>query len=74
MIEGMFVGGIYYFNTGKKCSGAQLHASGTGKVVINSSSSWDCGYRQDNITAESTITLNVPESCTVTKLYVYNCN
>lgn len=74
MIEGMFVGGIYYFNTGKKCSRAQLHASGTGNVVINSSSTWDCGYKDDNITAESTITLNVPESCTVTKLYVYNCN
>lgn len=74
MIQGMFVGGTYYFNTGKKCSRAQLHASGTGTVVINSSSSWNCGYRDDNITAESTITLNVPESCTVTKLYVSNCN
>ena len=73
-IQGMFVGGTYYFNTGKKCSRAQLHASGTGTVVINSSSSWNCGYRDDNITAESTITLNVPESCTVTKLYVSNCN
>lgn len=71
-IEGSFSGGCYEFNTTKACSNVQMHSSGTGTVMVNGQER-TCGYSDSAVSASAIITLDVPSTCTVTKLYVYNC-
>ena len=71
-IDGSFSGGCYEFNTAKACSNVQMHSSGTGTVMVNGQER-TCGYSDSAVSASAIITLDVPSTCTVTKLYVYNC-
>lgn len=71
-IDGSFSGGCYEFNTAKACSNVQMHSSGTGTVMVNGQER-TCGYSDSAVSASAIITLDVPSTCTVTKLYVYTC-
>lgn len=73
-INGSFSAGCYELYTGKACSKAQINsATGSGKIVINGKD-FDCSYvASTSITANSTITLEVPEGCSMGDLYVSDC-
>src|SRR5574344_1142596 len=72
-ISGTFVNGCYKFNTGKACSNGQVHVSGSGSSVLNGTT-YSCDYRDGAITALPVITLSASSTCTITQLYVSNCN
>ena len=72
-IDGTFTGACYEFNTSKACSSVQVHASGSGEILVNGQRR-QCSYSDSTVPALSVIKLEVPDGCTVTKLYVSNCN
>lgn len=76
-ISGTYTNGCYEFNTQKACGHAQVQASastGTGSFKINGKSV-NCGsYFDNSITAMPVIKLEVPSTCTVTAIYVSDCN
>ena len=71
-ISKTFNDGCFEINTEKMCSKAQIHASGSGEIILNGKT-FSCGYHDEGITPQSIIELKVPKTCTVSKLYVSNC-
>jgi hypothetical protein len=71
-ISKTFNDGCFEINTEKMCSNAQIHASGSGEIILNGKT-FSCGYHDEGITPQSIIELKVPKTCTVSKLYVSNC-
>ena len=74
-IDGPFTEGTYIFNTGKSCGRVQVRdgTRGTGSISVNGTS-FDCGYGEKTVTAKTSITLEVPTGCSVSGLYVSECN
>ena len=69
-----FSGGCFQFYTGKACQKVQVeNANGSGSITINGTT-FACGYTAStSITAQSTVTLVVPASCNVGRLYLSDC-
>lgn len=67
--------GCYHLNTQKSCHKVQVEeTTGSGLIEINGSK-FNCGYvAGTSITAKSVMELTVPSTCSVGKLYVYECN
>lgn len=73
-ITGTFTNACYEFYTRKCCAKVQVeNTTGSGKISVNGSE-FDCGYvAATSITANSTVKLDVPSTCTVGKLYMHEC-
>lgn len=69
-----FATGCYELVMAKTCSNAQIQASGSGTYTINGESR-NCSYSDKSLsTTKSTLSLEVPEGCTITKIYLSGCS
>jgi len=73
-ITGTFTNGCFDFFTRKSCAKVQVeNTTGSGTITVNGSE-FDCGYvASTTITANTTVRLDVPSTCTVGKLYMHEC-
>ena len=73
-IEHSFTDGCFELNTGKYCNVEQVYASGSGTITVNGTSINCASYWSGSIVGTSTkVSLEIPSTCEVTKLYVNGC-
>jgi hypothetical protein len=74
VIEHSFTDGCFELNTGKYCNVEQVYASGSGTITVNGTSINCASYWSGSIVGTSTkVSLEIPSTCEVTKLYVNGC-
>lgn len=75
-ITGAFKDNCYKINTGKACKNIQVaynKSTGSGKFTINGAQ-FECGdYHQVEVVPQTTMVIDMPSTCTLSEIYVYNC-